>query len=78
MLVWVRFPGLPVGYWSTETLSKMASVVDKPLYTDKFIAHYEKILYARVLVEVDVVFSLPGQLEIELPFGPLIQQIAYY
>lgn len=56
----------------------MASVVDKPLYTDKFIAHYEKILYARVLVEVDVVFSLPGQLEIELPFGPLIQQIAYY
>ncbi|XP_019261619.1 PREDICTED: uncharacterized protein LOC109239501 [Nicotiana attenuata] len=75
--VWVRFPGLPVGYWSTEALSKMASAVGKPLYTDKFTAHYEKISYARVLVEVDAAYPLPDQIEIESPYGPIVQLIEY-
>ncbi|XP_019241489.1 PREDICTED: uncharacterized protein LOC109228125 [Nicotiana attenuata] len=55
----------------------MASVVGKPLYTDKFTAHYEKISYAMVLVEVDAAYPLPDQLEIELPFGPMVQTIEY-
>lgn len=40
--LWVTFPGLPVGYWSTEALSKVASVVGKPLHTDNYIASMEK------------------------------------
>ncbi|PHU05563.1 hypothetical protein BC332_26385 [Capsicum chinense] len=52
--IWVKFPGLPVGYWSTEDLSKVASAVGKPIRTDSFITNADKISYARVLVEVDV------------------------
>lgn len=52
--IWVKFPGLAVGYWSAEALSKVASAVGRPLYMDSFTANAEKISYARVLVEVDV------------------------
>ncbi|XP_019263108.1 PREDICTED: uncharacterized protein LOC109240883 [Nicotiana attenuata] len=75
--VWFRFPGLPVGFWSTEALSKMASAIGKPLYTDKFTAHFEKISYARILVEIDAAYPLPDQIEIETPYGPKIQAIEY-
>ncbi|XP_019250988.1 PREDICTED: uncharacterized protein LOC109229896 [Nicotiana attenuata] len=75
--VWVRFPGLPVGFWSTEALSKMASAIGKPLYTDKFTAHFEKISYARILVETDAAYPLPDQIEIETPCGPKVQAIEY-
>ncbi|XP_060200322.1 uncharacterized protein LOC132628564 [Lycium barbarum] len=53
--IWVKFPGLPVGYWSPEALSKVASVVGKPLYTDEFTANVKKISYARILVEADCI-----------------------
>lgn len=52
--IWVKFPGLPVGYWSTEDLSKVASAIGKPIRADSFITNADKISYARVLVEVDV------------------------
>ncbi|KAM3337632.1 hypothetical protein P3S68_031957 [Capsicum galapagoense] len=62
--LWVQFPGLPVGYWSTKALSKIASVVGKPLYTDKVTAEIERILYARVLIEIDVSRVLPENIEL--------------
>ncbi|XP_019225943.1 PREDICTED: uncharacterized protein LOC109207468 [Nicotiana attenuata] len=74
---WVRFPRLPVGFWSTKALRKMASVVGNPLYTDKYTAHYEKISYTRVLVEVDAAYPLPEHIQIESPYSPMIQMIEY-
>lgn len=76
--LWVKFPGLPVGYCSTESLSKDASVVGKPLYADdKFTAHFEKISYARILIEVDASQPLPDFVHIETPYGPLKKPIEY-
>lgn len=63
------FPDLHIRYWSPEALSKLASGVGKPLYTDKFTAELEKISYARVLVEADVSQPLPECIEIDTPFG---------
>ncbi|KAH0671584.1 hypothetical protein KY285_023638 [Solanum tuberosum] len=34
----VNFLGLPVGFWSAEALSKVASAIGKMLYTDKYTA----------------------------------------
>ncbi|XP_059291472.1 uncharacterized protein LOC132044951 [Lycium ferocissimum] len=75
--IWVKFPGLPVGYWSPEALSKIASSVGKPLYTDEFTANAEKISYARILVEADVSQDLPDFLIVETPSGPWKQAITY-
>ncbi|XP_019225902.1 PREDICTED: uncharacterized protein LOC109207438 [Nicotiana attenuata] len=70
----VMHTGLPVGYWSPEALSKLASGVGKPLYTNKFTAELKKISYARALVEADVTQSLPECIEIDTPFGVFQQQ----
>lgn len=75
--IWVRFPGLPLGYWSPEILSKLASTIGRPLFTDKVTAQFEKISFARVLVEVDAAFPLPEEIEIETPFGLKIQDVEY-
>nr|XP_033511710.1 uncharacterized protein LOC117276494 [Nicotiana tomentosiformis] len=57
--LWVKFPGLPLAYWSTEALSKLANIVGKPLYTDRVTTEIEKASYARVLVETNVSHPLP-------------------
>lgn len=54
----VKFPKLPVGYWSVEALSKVASAVGNPMHTDSFTANAEKISYARILIEVDILQPL--------------------
>lgn len=41
--IWVKFPRLLVGYWSVKVLSKVASAIGVPLYTDGFTANAEKI-----------------------------------
>ncbi|WMV09345.1 hypothetical protein MTR67_002730 [Solanum verrucosum] len=45
--IWVRFPSLPMGYWSIKALRKLASAIGISLYTDGFTANVEKIYYAK-------------------------------
>ncbi|KAK4737274.1 hypothetical protein R3W88_000971 [Solanum pinnatisectum] len=40
--IWVRFPSLPIGYWSIKAFRKFASAIGIPLYTDGFTANAEK------------------------------------
>ncbi|KAK4716390.1 hypothetical protein R3W88_014728 [Solanum pinnatisectum] len=75
--IWVKFPRLPVGYWSVKALSKVASAIGVPLYTDGFTAKAEKISYARVLIEVDITKTLPDAIVVETPSGPWNQSIEY-
>lgn len=69
--------GLPVGYWSGEALSKMATAIGKPLYTDNFTASIERISYARILVETDVSQPLIDSIEIVTPSGTFQQPVEY-
>nr|XP_009596522.1 uncharacterized protein At4g02000-like [Nicotiana tomentosiformis] len=75
--LWMKFPGLPVGYWSPKALSKLASGVGKPLYTDKFTTELEKISYARVLIEADVSQPLLECIQIDTPFLVFQQHVTY-
>ncbi|XP_070029314.1 uncharacterized protein [Nicotiana sylvestris] len=75
--LWIHLPSLSAGYWTTDALSKVASVVGLPLYTDKFIADLNKISYARVLVKVDITKPLVETIEIETPIGTRQQEIVY-
>ncbi|XP_060190664.1 uncharacterized protein LOC132619932 [Lycium barbarum] len=75
--LWVKFPRLPVGYWSVEALSKLASVVGRPLYTDKYTTNLEKVSYARILVETDISKPLPEFVEIDTPEETIHQIIDY-
>ncbi|KAK4707080.1 hypothetical protein R3W88_033378 [Solanum pinnatisectum] len=75
--LWVTLPGLLMGYWSGEALSKMASAIGKPLYTDNFTASMERISYAKILVETNVFQPLINSIEIITPSGILRQPVEY-
>lgn len=77
ILLWVKFPGLAVGYWTAAALRKVASVVGKPLYTDKWTAQSKRISYGTILIEVDVAQKLPDEVEIDTSYGVLKQHIQY-
>ena len=76
--VWVRFPNLPLCCWSPPCLSKIASVLGKPIQSDHMTSSLSRLTYARVLVELDLREDLQHSVEISLPSGPVLNQIVVY
>jgi hypothetical protein len=56
--VWVKFPNLPLCCWSLVCLSKIASILGKPIQCDQFTSILSCMSYARVLVEIDLLEEL--------------------
>lgn len=54
MSLWVTFPNLPIYYWLTENLSRIASCSGKPVCIDRLSAEEGMISCARILIELDV------------------------
>ncbi|XP_047266795.1 uncharacterized protein LOC107854440 isoform X1 [Capsicum annuum] len=75
--LWITMPGLPVGYWSTESLSKLASAVGRSLHTDSFTTSMERISYARILIEMDVSQPLIEEIDLATPYGEFQQIVEY-
>ncbi|XP_070032037.1 uncharacterized protein LOC142168088 [Nicotiana tabacum] len=75
--LWVHFPSLPVGYWTADVLSKVASAIGTPMYTDRYTTDLNKISYARVLVKVDITKPMLESMEIDTPSGTIQQEILY-
>ena len=67
--VWVKFPSLPLWCWSPVCLSKIASVIGKPIQCDRLTSNLARMSYARVLVEIDLLEKLRHSVEISLPEG---------
>ncbi|XP_074289374.1 uncharacterized protein LOC141614528 [Silene latifolia] len=75
---WVLFPDLDPFLWSGKVLSKMASTIGKPLFVDLPTTFKSKLLFARVLVEVDVAEDLPSTIQVVTPYhGTITQRIVY-
>jgi len=76
--VWVKFPSLPLCCWSPVCLSKIASVIGKPIQCDQLTSNLGRMSYARVLVEIDLLEELRHNVKISLPEGStLLQKIVY-
>ncbi|KAG5228958.1 DUF4283 domain-containing protein [Salix suchowensis] len=76
--VWIKFPNLPLKCWTPRCLSKLASILGKPIQCDKLTATKERASYARVLVEVDLLSELRSSINVTLPNGnPHIQRVIY-
>jgi len=76
--VWVKFPNLPLYCWSPICLSKIASVLGKPIQCDQPTSTLSRMSYARVLVEIDLLEELRHSVEISLPKGPALCQTVVY
>ncbi|XP_019236011.1 PREDICTED: uncharacterized protein LOC109216324 [Nicotiana attenuata] len=72
--LWIHLPSLSAGYWTADALSKVASAVGLPLYTDKFTAELNKISYAR---KFDITKPLVEKIEIVTPTETRQQEIVY-
>ena len=76
--IWVKFPNLPLKCWTPRCLSKLASVLGKPIQCDKLTSTKERLSYARVLVEVDLLEDLRSSIDVVLANGnPLYQKVIY-
>ncbi|KAL9384391.1 hypothetical protein Peur_021401 [Populus x canadensis] len=76
--VWVKFPNLPLCSWSPICLSKISSVLGKPIQCDQPTSTLSRISYVRVLVEIDLLEDLRHSVEISLPEGPALRQPVVY
>uniref|UniRef100_A0A6M2EGV6 DUF4283 domain-containing protein n=1 Tax=Populus davidiana TaxID=266767 RepID=A0A6M2EGV6_9ROSI len=78
MPVWVCFPNLPLQCWSSLCLSKLASVIGKPVHLDSPTTSMSRISYARLLIEIDLLAELPSSIDITLPNGVTKSQAVIY
>uniref|UniRef100_A0A803M5D4 DUF4283 domain-containing protein n=1 Tax=Chenopodium quinoa TaxID=63459 RepID=A0A803M5D4_CHEQI len=57
MIVWIRFPELPVEYYDKEALFDIAKLAGNPLRVDYATDHLTRARYARVFLDIDL--SIP-------------------
>lgn len=76
--IWVRFPNLPLCYWSPICLFKIVSVIGKPIQCDHMTSTLSRLSYACVLVEIDLRENLQQSVMISLPSGQVLHQKVVY
>ena len=76
--IWITLPQLPLHLWGERSISKIASVVGKPITTDECTAKKLRISYARVLVEVDITQKPIETVDIMDHKGKLVEQKIEY
>ncbi|XP_059441719.1 uncharacterized protein LOC132174022 [Corylus avellana] len=62
--VWIKLHNLPIEFWNATCLSYVASGVGKPICADSVTEEQLRLGFARVLVEVDMNYVFPKEIEI--------------
>ncbi|XP_020259065.1 uncharacterized protein LOC109835503 [Asparagus officinalis] len=76
--IWIQLTGLRLNLWNKKSISKIASIIGKPITTDMLTANRQRLAYARVLVEVNMPSNLLDVITIKGPDGKSFQQKVYY
>ncbi|VFQ92420.1 unnamed protein product [Cuscuta campestris] len=61
--IWIQLPDLDMKFWSLTGLSKLGSLVGKPVKRDRATAKKTKYSYARIQVEVKVQQEFPKEIK---------------
>ena len=75
--VWVQLPNLHLCLWNPKAEERITSVLGTPIATDRRKASRERLSFARVLVEMEIVESLPNEIPIMTPKGVLQQPVLF-
>lgn len=75
--LWVKYPNLPLNCWSMDSLSRISSL-GIPLYADDCTIKVDRISFARILVEIDVVREFPKKIKVEDPSSRIFEQVVQY
>lgn len=66
---WVKYTNLSLNCWSMDSLSRISSALGVPLYDKQCIMKVDRILFAHVLVEMDMAIELPHKIKVAEPNG---------
>jgi len=75
--IWVRLRNLPCSFWSAHSISKIASVLGKPLYVDQRTEQMDMLTFARVCVEITVQQDIRESLKLELRGKLVVVDVEY-
>ena len=78
LLVWVKFPSLLVKYWRKESLSLIAGLLGPVLRIVRATMNYDRLMYAGVLVELDITEPFPEEIHFTNQFDELVAQKVTY
>lgn len=75
--IWVRFPNLNFCFRTSTALSKIASVIGKPICMDHATAAGTRFAFARVCIEVGIDAEFPAEIRIKYKEKMLVQKVEY-
>jgi len=76
--VWVRFPNLLLECWSQVCLSKISSVIGKPIRCDDITLSMSRVSFTRVMIEVDMSADLLHSVNLSMLDGTIIKLRVIY
>lgn len=76
--IWITLPNLPLELWNKNALSKIGSVLGKPLHVDHHSIENDSIDNIRICVTIDVTKIHPNTLPIRLHDGCVFEQEILY
>jgi len=75
--VWVKIYNLPLEYWRPRAIFSITRGIGTPLSLDDHTMKNNRGLFARVLVDIDLLSSLPNQLLVERSGFAFIADMKY-
>ncbi|XP_021765923.1 uncharacterized protein LOC110730426 [Chenopodium quinoa] len=78
ILLWVKFPNIPLNCWGPETLSRIGSLLGVPIFSDECTTRKLRVSFARVLIEIDVTKPLPKSMFVESPLKAILELKVVY
>ncbi|KAJ8749677.1 hypothetical protein K2173_010097 [Erythroxylum novogranatense] len=78
MPLWIKLPNVPLDLWTDKGLSKIGSMVGKPICSDLVTTQRARVGYARLLVKVDVSKRLVTNFDVLLLEGICFNQQVVY
>ncbi|XP_059293843.1 uncharacterized protein LOC132046996 isoform X1 [Lycium ferocissimum] len=72
--IWVKLPGLDFKYWGPKRLSKIGSLIGKPLMVDRNTEKKIGLNCVKLLIEVDIDTPLPEKVFFRSKRGYLLEQ----
>lgn len=76
--VWVRLPGLDFQYWGEKSMGKIAGIVGSLIKTDQATMNRDRLMYARVMLEMDITKEWPKEIHFLNEKGVLVTQPVEY
>ncbi|XVF68220.1 hypothetical protein PTKIN_Ptkin10aG0187500 [Pterospermum kingtungense] len=72
--IWFELHNVPLELFNQKGISYIASAIGNPLYTDKFTALQQRLVFAKVCVKVEACAKIPKEIEVVMRSGKVMKK----